>query len=128
MIENVPARDAWRALQADPQARLCDVRTQAEWQHVGVPDTSELASPPVFVSWQVAPAMQPNLAFIKDLQGAGLTPDQPIYFLCRSGARSHAAAEAAEAAGFRHVYNVAEGFEGRAGMPGWAALGLPSRR
>ena len=33
-------------------------------------------------------------------------------FICRSGARSHAAAEAATRAGWRETYNVLEGFEG----------------
>ena len=33
-------------------------------------------------------------------------------FLCRSGARSNAAAEAATRAGWKEAYNVLEGFEG----------------
>ena len=33
-------------------------------------------------------------------------------FLCRSGARSHAAAIAATQAGWKEAYNILEGFEG----------------
>ena len=129
MIENVPAREAWAALQEQPAAKLCDVRTEMEWRTVGVPDLAEIGKQTVFASWQVAPAMQQNERFVEELEAAGLDRDDPIYFICRSGARSHAAAEAAQAAGFRHVYNVAEGFEGRAGAyPGWAAQGLPASR
>ena len=38
--------------------------------------------------------------------------DAVALLLCRSGKRSVLAAQAAEAAGFRHVFNVQEGFEG----------------
>ena len=31
---------AWELLQSNPEAVLVDVRTRAEWQYVGVPDTS----------------------------------------------------------------------------------------
>jgi rhodanese-related sulfurtransferase len=54
-----------------------------------------------------------------------------IYFVCRSGVRSIAAAEAATAAGLGPAYNVLEGFEGphdAAGhrtVAGWKVAGLP---
>jgi rhodanese-related sulfurtransferase len=49
-----------------------------------------------------------------------------ILFLCRSGRRSVAAAEAASRLGFRNVYNVTEGFEGVQGHGnGWRAYDLP---
>jgi rhodanese-related sulfurtransferase len=79
--------------------------------------------------------MQPNAAFNDQLKEAGFTPDQHIYFICRSGQRSLAAAQAAQAAGFPHAYNVAEGFEGgvdaqghRGVAAGWKAKGLPWRQ
>jgi rhodanese-related sulfurtransferase len=79
--------------------------------------------------------MQRNAGFTGDLARAGLTAENHIYFLCRSGARSLAAAEAARAAGFPHVYNVADGFEGpmdgeghRGVAAGWKAEGLPWRQ
>ena len=54
-----------------------------------------------------------------------------MIFLCRSGARSISAAEAATAAGIAPSYNVLEGFEGQLdetghrGVTGWRAEGLP---
>jgi len=55
-----------------------------------------------------------------------------LLFLCRSGARSHAAAEAAHDAGHEGAYNVLEGFEGdldehkqRGARGGWRKAGLP---
>ena len=38
MVENVPPGRVWEALQNDPNAQLVDVRTDVEWQFVGVPD------------------------------------------------------------------------------------------
>ena len=52
-------------------------------------------------------------------------------FLCRSGVRSHAAAEAATREGWT-AYNILEGFEGdkdaaqhRNSVGGWRKAGLP---
>src|SRR5690606_36029919 len=96
----------------DPQAALVDVRTEAEWTFVGVPDLSATGKQPVLVQWQLYPSMQLNGQFVEQLRKAGLTPLHRLYFICRSGARSLAAAQAAQAAGFPHAFNVADGFEG----------------
>jgi rhodanese-related sulfurtransferase len=135
MVENVPPGKTWEALKANPNAQLVDVRTDAEWNFVGVPDLADLGKQAVLLAWQVYPSMQRNAAFEAQLEKAGFTPEHHIYFLCRSGVRSPAAAEAAQAAGFPHVYNIADGFEGppdRAGhrgmTSGWKAEGLPWRQ
>jgi rhodanese-related sulfurtransferase len=135
MVENVAPRKTWEALKSDPQAQLVDVRTDAEWNFVGVPDLSSAGKQPALIPWQVYPAMQVNGAFVEHLQQAGLTPENHIYFLCRSGARSMAAAQAAQAAGYIHVYNIADGFEGppdgdghRGIVAGWKADQLPWRQ
>ena len=56
----------------------------------------------------------------------------PVVLICRSGKRSHAAAELLLREGFVEVYNVAEGFEGeldedhrRSSVGGWRFNGLP---
>jgi rhodanese-related sulfurtransferase len=135
MIEDIEADKVWEALKADPNAQLCDVRTDAEWNFVGVPDLQEIGRETVLIPWQLYPTMQRNASFLDHLQQAGLTPDTPVYFICRSGARSLAAAQAAAAAGYKSVYNVAEGFEGppnadghRGEVAGWKAAGLPWRQ
>ncbi len=132
MIEDVEPGKVWERLQANPEAQLCDVRTDAEWNFVGIPDLNLLGRDVVLIPWQLYPSMQRNAAFVDHLREAGLAAETPIYFLCRSGARSLAAAQAAAAAGFTQVYNVAEGFEGpldpqghRGQVGGWKAAGLP---
>jgi rhodanese-related sulfurtransferase len=135
MVENVAPTQAWAALQTDENAQLVDVRTDVEWNFVGVPELRAAGKQPILIPWQVYPTMQRNGGFVDNMKQAGLTAKHKIYFICRSGARSMAAAEAARAAGFPHVFNVADGFEGppdvqghRGGAAGWKAQGLPWRQ
>lgn len=135
MVENVAPTQTWEALRAEANAQLVDVRTDAEWNFVGVPDLGAAEKQTVLIPWQVYPTMQRNGGFEDQMKQAGLTADSHIYFICRSGVRSLAAAEAARAAGFAHVYNVADGFEGppdaeghRGCSAGWKFDGLPWRQ
>lgn len=133
---DVTPAEAWEALSKDPNAVLVDVRTQAEWSFVGVPDLSAISKETVFVEWSTFPQGQRNEAFIADLQQAGITPEagKNIYFLCRSGQRSIGAATAATAAGLGRSYNIVQGFEGglddsgHRGSEGWRASGLAWRQ
>jgi len=126
-------QQAWDLLAADGRAVLVDVRTDAEWRYVGVPDTSSLGRRPALIEWSTYPSGQPNPDFAPSLAAAGLTPgdERPVVFLCRSGVRSVAAATAATAAGYGPAYNILEGFEGNVGpdghrgAQGWRAVGLP---
>lgn len=134
-VPDVSPRAAYQALAEDTDAVLVDVRTDAEWNFVGVPDLSEVGKQVVLIPWQVYPTMQVNGAFAEHLRRAGASPMSKLYFICRSGARSLAAGQAAQAAGFPNAFNVADGFEGpvdaeghRGGVAGWKADGLPWRQ
>ena len=127
---------AWDLLAADERAVLVDVRTEAEWRFVGVPDVAGLGRAAAFVEWSAYPSGVVNARFVEQLAEAGLAPrdGRPIVFLCRSGVRSIAAARAATVAGLGPAYNVLEGFEGapdaagHRGAAGWQAAGLPWRQ
>jgi len=127
-------RQAWELLAGDDAALLVDVRTDAELAYVGVPDTSELDRDLITVAWERFGDGARNPDFTGQLRAAGARPDTPLVFLCRSGARSAAAARAATAAGLGPAYNVLEGFEGgldhdgHRGRDGWRAEGLPWRQ
>jgi rhodanese-related sulfurtransferase len=113
--------EAYELVRDNPSAVLVDVRTQEEWDQVGVPDLSELGKQVVFLEWQVGPQRAPNPDFLAQLSQA--VPDgAEVVMLCRSGVRSVAAANAATAAGIAPAYNVLEGFEGAAG---WQRSNLP---
>ena len=129
--------DAFALLKSDKKAELVDVRTQAEWTWVGVPDLSGLGKTPIFVEWASYPGMRPAVDFVQrviaELTARGADQETPVLFLCRSGVRSLAAARALASAGWRRCYNVSEGFEGgldaathrRGALGGWRARGMP---
>ena len=117
--------EAYELMQKAPGAKLVDVRTRAEWDYVGrIPGS-------VQIEWQTYPGSQPNPNFLNELQ-AQADKHSVVMFLCRSGARSHAAAAVAAHAGYSRSYNVLQGFEGdkdanghRNSTGGWRVAGLP---
>jgi rhodanese-related sulfurtransferase len=126
-------------LAKDERAALVDVRTQPEWQFVGVPDLTALGKTTIFREWQTYPTMQvaPDFAqgLSAELERQGADKTSPVIFLCRSGARSRQAAIALTSMGWARCYNVADGFEGpldaerrRGSLSGWRARGLPWRQ
>lgn len=129
---DISPKEAWDRLASDPKTKLVDVRTQAEWVYVGIPDLAQLDKKPVLVSWQVFPTMAKNEAFVQQLAAQGVKPEDPVLFLCRSGVRSTAAAELVTSLGYTAAYNILDGFEGsldgqrhRGTQAGWKAQGLP---
>ena len=136
---DIDAAGAWEQLKAHPTAQVIDVRTMAEWNFVGLPDLSPLGRQVHCIEWQMFPTMAVNPGFAKEaaaaVMGAGASKDTPIFLLCRSGARSRAAAIALTAEGFTAAYNMAGGFERdldaqrhRGQVNGWKATGLPWRQ
>ena len=100
-------------------AVIVDVRTEPEYQQIGhVPGTPR-------IEWPRNGERAELAQFAESIQ-ASFEPSQRILFLCRSGVRSHYAAELATRAGFRAAYNVLEGFEGNQPGNGWRAAGLPN--
>jgi rhodanese-related sulfurtransferase len=110
--------EAFMLLQAAPNVKLVDVRTNAERDWVGrvvAPEGQHLA-----VEWATYPGGQPNPQF-------GV-----LLFLCRSGVRSRHSARVATELGYEHAFDILEGFEGdkdseghRKTVGGWCKAGLP---
>ena len=103
-------------------ARIVDVRTPDEWHFVGHVEGAPL------IEWPRGGDGHAVAAFAQRLQGE-LDPGEPVLFLCRTGVRSHYAAQVAAQAGFRRAYNILEGFEGQPGVrSGWRGTGLPWKK
>ena len=116
----VTPAEAW-ALQELDAARILDVRTVPEWQFVGhVPEVP-------LIEWPRDGEESAMRAFLAQVE-RDFDKERPLLFLCRSGVRSHNAAELATHAGFARSYNVLEGFEGNAPGKGWRAAGLPWKK
>ncbi len=121
---------AWQLVR-DGEAVLIDVRTEAEWRFVGVPDLSAAGAELVCIEWvDVNGARNPDFGS----QVAAAAQGRPVVFLCRSGQRSVSAAQLVTSAGAGPAYNVTDGFEGaldsagHRGRAGWRAVGLAWRQ
>ena len=133
---DITPQQAWTLLNDHADAVLVDVRTDAEWRFVGVPDLSGLGRSVVFLEWNTLDGRR-NEGFVEQLReriAPAADPARPVIFLCRSGQRSFGAAEAATRIGITPAYNVLDGFEGQLdadghrGATGWRAAGLPWRQ
>ena len=116
--------DAWQLIQQQ-HAILIDVRTNEERKFVGYIPQS------LHIPWATGTAFNRNPRFLKELESK-VSKDPIILLICRSGRRSSLAAVAAFNAGFKHIYNVLEGFEGdlnntaqRNQSNGWKVHQLP---
>ena len=124
--------ESWELLNSDPDAQMIDVRTNAEFSYVGVPDLSVTGKELHLICWKVFPAMDVNRDFETEVEALGFSHSQLLLFLCRSGVRSRSAAHIMTIRGYTRCYNVLEGFEGdkcpegrRGSVGGWKVAGLP---
>lgn len=129
-------KDVFNILKNDAKSVLVDVRTTREWETIGVPDLSELSKGTVFTEWQTFPTMEVNPNFAEQVDGAlksqGVSKEDAVFFICRTGGRSQSAAIALTQLGYTKAYNVLGGFEGapdangeRSKVNGWVFEGLP---
>ncbi len=128
----------WKA--APEQVIVIDVRTPEEYVFVGHPE----------MAWNIPVrlnvhevngedcklTMKPNDNFVRHVTRIA-DPSDTILLICRSGGRSAAATNLLAEEGFKHVYNIIDGFEGdRIDDPesvfngkrmknGWRNAGLP---
>ena len=107
-----------------------DIRTRAEAMYVGMTPLADALTPyvehqEVMSDWDDKRSMyllEPNPDFTKEvarrLADKGLTKQDKVILICRSGDRSAKAADILQLQGFTQVYSVAEGFEGDMGKEG----------
>ena len=136
---DVTSKRAWEILSSDSNSILVDVRTSAEFSYVGITDLSSLQKSPLLIEWVQFPNGRKNPTFEQELtdqlSSIGADEGSTILFLCRSGARSNAAATAATTLGYSNCFNISDGFEGdldanhhRGMINGWRASNLPWRQ
>lgn len=109
---------------ADPAKVLfIDVRSRAEAMLLGMPILADHLVPLLdfSASWEWSAdqgeyLQQANPRFVQDVEQrltkAGLTKNDPVILLCRSGTRSNSAAGLLSLYGFKKAYTVIDGYEG----------------
>jgi len=119
-----------------------DVRTRAEVEVIGMPTVADANVPYMFMSepmtWDDdwgSFKMTRNQEFLKivkqRLEEKGLTQNDKVFLMCRSGGRSASAADLLTEAGFTNVYSVVDGYEGdktkngKRNLNGWKNSDLP---
>ena len=125
-IQRLNSVEAHAALQEAPHAVLIDVRDPVEFSFVGHPAGA------LNVPWKFAPDMRSNPDFLDQVRQLVPNLATPLYLLCRSGQRSMAAAATLAEAGYTHLGNIEDGFEGpmdehkhRGAVGGWRFHNLP---
>jgi len=66
--------ETWELLNAEPQAVLVDVRTDAEFAYIGGPDLSGLKNSAHKISWKIFPDMKRNPHFEDAVRDAVPSP------------------------------------------------------
>jgi rhodanese-related sulfurtransferase len=97
---------------------LVDVRRPGEWRSTGIPAGARTIT------------MHQNSAdFLAGLlAAAGGRHDKPIALICATGGRTSWLMPHVHKAGFKTLYNVAEGMHGSRHGPGWLKKGLPVKK
>jgi len=140
-VKQVTPEEAFEELKKDQNAVLVDVRTFEEFNFVGFVNPSDFGNRMILLPWQLYPQMQENAEFASTL-AQGLSElgfedanETKIFFLCRTGGRSNAAAAFSQNCGYKNCFNIISGFEGelnsgnhRGQFNGWKASSLPWRQ
>ena len=122
--------EAFNIAHENSKVLLVDVRSKAE---LGLVVRIPMA---LHCEWAFYPGMIANENFVQELtaliEKKSQDKSQILIFVCRTGARSHHAANVAANLGYTQVYNMLEGFEGetnasqqRTLINGWKHAGLP---
>jgi len=136
-------KEAYDMIKANPAKVLfVDVRTPEELYFVGHAEGIDKNIPWKYVDYTHVNkkgkgfASAKNANFLKELDEAmkakGLTKDDAVIFICRSGDRSGFAATAAYKAGYKKAYTITTGTEGdkdkktgKRTVNGWKNDGMP---
>ncbi len=116
-VTHILSKDAWKMLE-NTNTYLIDVRTQEEWDCVGIPDITALDNKTLQITW----CSGSIASFLDDLNFVTNDKNAHMIFICKSGCRSLDAAMVAASDGYKNCYNVIDGFEG---SMGWQNSELP---
>jgi len=112
-VPDIIPGEAWGILAKNSNAFLIDVREYSEIKSDGRPNLKSIGKSSNLIPWRSNPDFSASHEFVKALTDN--FPDKEnsiLFFLCKAGFRSHMATEAAMRAGYKHCFNIKNGFEG----------------
>ena len=107
---NIKAIDAFDFLSKKVDSHLIDTRSDIEWKSTGIPDLSSINKNTYLINW--GPVLgQTFFEKYKKFLLTSFNKKDSLFFICRSGSRSHMAAKFAVEYGFQHSFNIYDGFQ-----------------
>jgi len=103
-VDELSVQQLHEALSNNPQLIVIDIREVSETQQGSIAQATLIPRGVLEMKIDVADGIKGRFSNIDELA------EQPIYLLCRSGARSVLSALSLKQMGFKSVYSVAGGF------------------
>ena len=117
MIKQIKSADIKKFIKNNPKTVLLDVRTEDEWNTVGMPDTEKLNIKSFFIT------ISQDSNFLEKVK-QNIKKENQVLVICAVGGRSIIAAKLLANEGYKTL-NISDGFSGNGLDPGWKNLGLP---
>ena len=125
MITQLKSSEIKNFINDNKNIELLDVRTQEEWNNIGIPDGKKLGLKTHFVTIVRSIDPKANKEFIEEVKKI-IDPNKDLLVMCKAGGRSMMASQLLSQEKINCI-NVSDGFEGNGEDPGWKNEGLPSK-
>jgi len=124
MIKQLKSSEIKNFMNNNKNVELLDVRTQEEWDNIGMPDGEKLGLKTHFITIVRSPDPSVNKEFIEEVKNK-IDSNKQLLIICKSGGRSMMASQLLSQENIICI-NVSDGFEGNGENAGWKNEGLPS--
>ena len=124
MIKQLKSSEIKKFIIDNKNIELLDVRTQEEWDNIGMPDGEKLGLKTHFVTIVRSPDPSVNKDFIEEVKNK-IDSNKQLLIICKSGGRSMMPSQLLSQENIICI-NVSDGFEGNGENAGWKNEGLPS--
>ena len=123
MIKQLKSSEIKNFITDNKNIELLDVRTQEEWDNIGMPDGEKLGFKTHFVTIVRSSDPSANKDFVKEVKNK-IDSSKHLLIMCKAGSRSMMAAQLLSQENI-NCTNISDGFEGNSENVGWKNEGLP---
>ena len=125
MIKQLKSSEIKNFINDNKNIELLDVRTQEEWNNIGIPDGKKLGLKTHFVTIVRSIDPKANKEFIEEVKKI-IDPNKDLLVMCKAGGRSMMASQLLSQENIKCI-NISDGFEGNSESSGWKNENLPSK-